>query len=92
MFFYIIKKRFVKIILLLIMLVYSVNVFADDIDESINYEIEQEIIDASINITNEPSINSRAAVVIDRISKEILYEKNIYEKRPMASTTKMIDT
>lgn len=37
-----------------------------------------------------PDINSRAAIVLDRETKSILYEKNSNEIRKMASTTKIM--
>ncbi|MBR3163119.1 MAG: D-alanyl-D-alanine carboxypeptidase [Clostridia bacterium] len=41
--------------------------------------------------TNEtPNINSRAAIVLDRATKKILYGKNENEVRKMASTTKIM--
>ena len=45
----------------------------------------------SINDNSEkPVLNSRAAIVIDRNSKTILFGKNENEKRKMASTTKIM--
>ncbi|MCX7774320.1 MAG: D-alanyl-D-alanine carboxypeptidase, partial [Clostridia bacterium] len=38
----------------------------------------------------EPNINARAAVVMDFETGTVLYEKNPYTKRPMASTTKIM--
>ncbi len=40
--------------------------------------------------SEEPVLNSRAAIVIDRNSKTILFGKNENEKRKMASTTKIM--
>ena len=37
-----------------------------------------------------PGTNAKCAIVFDRKYKKILYEKNIYEKVPNASTTKML--
>ena len=37
-----------------------------------------------------PDISSKAAIVIDRDSKAVLYGKNINQKRAMASTTKIM--
>ncbi len=39
---------------------------------------------------NEPYVSARAAILIDSKTGSILYEKNAYEKLPMASTTKII--
>ena len=37
-----------------------------------------------------PEISAKSAVVIDYLTGKILFEKNAYEKRPMASTTKIM--
>ncbi|MBP3415367.1 MAG: D-alanyl-D-alanine carboxypeptidase, partial [Clostridia bacterium] len=37
-----------------------------------------------------PAIAAKSAIVIDVNSGSIIYEKNAYEKRPMASTTKIM--
>ena len=39
-----------------------------------------------------PEINAKSAIIIDVASGSIIYEKNAYEKRPMASTTKLMTT
>ena len=60
-------------------------------DEIVNFnEIEREIQQTVAEPAKEPSINSRAAVVIDRESKRILYGKNENQRRAMASTTKIM--
>lgn len=66
--------------------------YADDLEvEEINVgQIKQEILQTSANVADEPIINSRAAIVIDRESKRILYNKKAFEKRAMASTTKIM--
>ena len=38
----------------------------------------------------EPSVNATAAIAIDTVSGRILYEKNAFTKKPMASTTKVM--
>lgn len=38
----------------------------------------------------KPSINASAAIAIDTVSGRILYEKNAFTKKPMASTTKVM--
>lgn len=53
-------------------------------------QITQEIMQASSNIQDIPSINSRAAIVIDRLTKKILFAKNESDVRKMASTTKIM--
>lgn len=61
-----------------------------------SYEIDTRNImwkDSFIQVNNskeEPKINSRAAVVYDRKSKKIIWGKKENERRPMASTTKIM--
>lgn len=62
--------------------------FANDLDEEIidvNAEIE-----ASVKSEGVPEVNSRSCVVLDRLSKNILYGKNEKNKVKMASTTKIM--
>ena len=68
---------------------YFFPVFADDEDYE-NFENISSVINASSNISTEPLINSRAAIVFDRCSGSILYGKNENEKRKMASTNKIM--
>lgn len=60
----------------------------DNIEDKIN--IETALKEVSSNTSNIPSINSRAAVVIDRNSNTVLYGKNENGIRKMASTTKIM--
>lgn len=60
----------------------------DNIDDKIN--VENTLKEVSSNSTNIPTINSRAAVVIDRNSNTVLYGKSENEIRKMASTTKIM--
>ena len=46
--------------------------------------------DATLEVSTLPSINARSAIVIEYETGNILYEKNAYRKRPMASTTKIM--
>lgn len=80
------------IIFIIIPVLFLNFVLADDIETQniIIDEVKQEAIQTIANLTEEPNINSRAAVVIDRETKEILYQKNCHEKRAMASTTKIM--
>lgn len=63
-------------------------VLADDIDNS------DEIIDITKEVsapsTKELNINSRSYIVLDRKTNEVLFGKNQFEKRKMASTTKIM--
>ena len=53
-------------------------------------DLTTEELVAVTNIKGKPTILSRAALVYDRKYKKILYEKNIDEKLPNASTTKIL--
>ena len=53
-------------------------------------QIKQEVKQVSTNTTAFPDINSRAAVVLDRTTKTVLYGKCENEIRKMASTTKIM--
>ena len=86
-------KKVISIILI-ILIIYSNTtvVLADDLDEdNINdEEIKEEVIDISTNVENLPSTNSKAVLIFDRGSKKVIYEKNGYSRRAMASTTKIM--
>lgn len=67
--------------------------YADDIDVGWDTHGRSEIKDtvqAAAKATTEPKINSRAAVVMDRNTKTVLYGRNETSKRAMASTTKIM--
>ena len=83
--------RFYRIFFTFIILFLFFNniVFADDENEKILSNINS-IINVYSNISQEPSINSRAAIIYDRSSHSILFGKNEYDKRKMASTTKIM--
>lgn len=59
-------------------------------DEEVDFEEMQEILQTSANLTEEPKINSKAAIVWERNTKQVLFEKNADKKVPMASTTKIM--
>lgn len=44
----------------------------------------------SLSITKKPTVNATAAIAIDSNSLRVLYEKNAFTKKPMASTTKIM--
>lgn len=84
------KNKISFILIIVIILLFNSYCFADDkIEESMNKETNR-VIETTSKITEVPKINSRAAVVIDRDTKEILYGKNENDKRLMASTTKIM--
>lgn len=85
-------KKLISILSIFI-IIFSVNirVFADDIDEEESLEeINEEVLNASTTVNIVPKVNSRAVLILDRESKKVIYEKNGYSKRAMASTTKVM--
>ena len=88
------KEKILKIIsvFLLFIIALQVAVFANEEEnETLGMqEIWEEIKQTDANIVKEPVINSRAAVVFDRKSKIVIFDKNANQKRAMASTTKIM--
>lgn len=66
--------------------------FADDLDnETIDVSTElNSFTDTSTDSIKEPTVNSRACVVIDRKTNCVLLGKNENSKKKMASTTKIM--
>ena len=87
------KIRIMSILVILIILINSTIAFADieDTEENVNINtIKQEVIQTTSNITDNPKLNSRIALVYDRASGRILFDKNGDKTTPMASTTKIM--
>ena len=82
----------VIILFLIVLNIFTLVCYADNIDLEIfpAEEIWEEVqnVNQQLN-TNPPKLNSRAAIIFDRESKTVIYDKNINEKRAMASTTKI---
>ena len=93
-----IKQRKAKYLIIMIITIIIVNclimnnkIYADDEDEEINItEVEEAIVESATEPIDEPIINSRAAVIYDRTTKEIIWGKEENAKRAMASTTKVM--
>ena len=87
-------KALVLIVLFVILFQYNpalANDKEDEEDEKTYFEeISKELVETIANPSDEPDINSKYAVVIDRESKRVLYSKNKDERAPMASTTKIM--
>lgn len=84
-------KKFLLNLLIIFIITVSINsfCFADDIDEEI-IDVNSKI-DIPVNSLAEvPDVNSRSCVVIDRLSKQILYGKNEKNQVKMASTTNVV--
>lgn len=59
--------------------------------EDSDFEFEFQVVETITQVdSHPPKVSSPAAVVIDTINGRILYDKNAFQKRQMASTTKMM--
>ncbi len=88
-------KKIVVILLITFCILSSISkIYADDVDEEFEEvgleELIAETSSNNINTVNEPKLNSRSAVIYDRTTKKVIWGKNENEKRPMASTTKIM--
>lgn len=82
----------ITIIFILILNISCPIIYADDEEEE-EYkqnEINELIVESAAKPTEEPKINARSAIIYDRTTKEIIWGKNETDKRPMASTTKIM--
>ena len=85
-------RKLIIIILIILNLNYIYS-FADeeDIEGFMQEDIWEEIKEVSSKENkNIPVLNSKSAIIFDRTSKKIIFEKNANEKRAMASTTKIM--
>lgn len=83
-------KKIIVLVLLFFQLNFvNQNVYANEYKENDPFI---GVFSANSNQTNlkTPLVEAGAAVVIDAISGRVLYEKNAYSKRAMASTTKIM--
>lgn len=86
------KKIMSMLIICLVIGTITIPCFADDQQEEASQDMIglDEVIQASTQASNEPQINSRAAVIYDRTSKTVLWGKQENTRRAMASTTKIM--
>ena len=84
------KKLVICSLVLCIFLINNIYVLADDEMDSIEIDGIEKVIQTVSEATNEPKINSRHAIVLDRNSKAIIYAKSEMTKTKMASTTKIM--
>ena len=82
-------KKIIYSVFIFILLISTIHniCFADDLIEEIE---ESDILETGTDTSTEPNILSKNVAVIDRKTQTMLYEKNAYQKVPMASTTKII--
>lgn len=87
------KKSLLKIILLIILIINICIPLAyadDEEEEEVKSEEINQIVESATKPTNEPILNSKSAIIYDRETKKIIWGKNEKQKRPMASTTKIM--
>ena len=77
----------ILILICLFSLIFHIEILADDKIEDVTAE---DAINVSTNSTVEPKIYSRHAIVLDRKTETVLYEKDAYSQTAMASTTKIM--
>ena len=56
----------------------------------LTYDKKDDVVSARGSVESLSKLNARYALLMDADSKRVLYEKNGYEKAPMASTTKIM--
>jgi len=84
------KKIVVFSLIFSILMINNSNVFADDGTDNIDISEIEKTIETASEAVDEPKINSKYAIVLDRNNKAILYGKNEKIKTKMASTTKIM--
>lgn len=93
------KKLFIKLFFIefiFIFLCSYISTFADDLESQNNFiDTSEELttlnsIETSNLNTSTLNLNTRSCIVLDRLSKTVLYGKNEYNKVKMASTTKIM--
>lgn len=84
------NKILILSIIMIILSSYLCYIYADDELDNVYINNIENVIETAAKITDEPKINSRYAIVLERNSKTILYGKNEYTKTKMASTTKIM--
>lgn len=82
--------KFIRVFICFVFIIMLVPtlVIADDFDEPTSFDIST--LTVSADATQEPTISSRRAIVMERNSKAVLYEKNSHDVCKMASTTKIM--
>ena len=89
------KKRIRKINYILILILtllgkQGIRAGLDDNEKIDINNIKEETIQTTNSLDATPKLNSRVALVYDRASGKVLYEKNGDKQTPMASTTKIM--
>lgn len=83
------KIQLIKLLIFFICFIFLLNfsTFADDLEIE---TLDSKITETSSSDISNLNINARSAIILDRISKKILYGKNEFNKVKMASTTKIM--
>lgn len=89
------KQKTITIISILLLIIYTFNTVyvLANLEDNEHIEINQikkQAIETSNNTNKEPNLNARIALVYERESGRILYNKNGNKQTPMASTTKIM--
>lgn len=84
-------KIWKKILLIIFLIIYIISpiCIADDFSYNDEYETLN-ISEVNTTSSEEPIVNSKHAIVIERKTLSVLYEKSGFEQTPMASTTKIM--
>ncbi len=80
------KKKIVIILLLLIMILSPISVYADEIDTNENkvYSV------VATNANEDIEVNAKSAIIVERNTGKIIFEKDAYEQNYPASVTKIL--
>ncbi|NLX78128.1 MAG: D-alanyl-D-alanine carboxypeptidase, partial [Clostridiaceae bacterium] len=82
-------KRVLTVAVILMTLFLAV-IYADDANEELPASSIFEDLSIETYNTGDVNINARSAIVMDFETGRVLFEKNAYQRRPMASTTKVM--
>ena len=86
-----IKKIIGIVVILSLIFAIPIQTWADEDEEETNeQEVREDILQVSGEASTEPQTQARAVLVLDSKSNQVIYEKNGYTKRAMASTTKIM--
>lgn len=72
----------------IVYLIFPLHCFSSEIDYSDNPNLNN--LEVSVPATNPPTLNSRAAIVLEKSTGTILFGKNENDIRKMASTTNIM--
>ena len=90
------KEQYIKKIIYFLLIVivvgsFSGKIYADDeIEEENEQEVQEQVLEVAGKVTEEPVITARRAVIYERNSKTVLYQKEAEKRTAMASTTKIM--